>query len=317
MAVRTSGHRRDRLDPHPEGRAGEAAGQAGISLRWAGGAGAREDTICLRARRPLPASSRELPALIEGQRAETSGPTADVGTWGNDLPAIARRSSTPRLRLAWMRPANDRARDDRRDSIDFEMLGQAVARMPGRGLPRRVAGPPAVLLATAADSGLDAGRALKAALESEGGRGGGNARLAQGSLGSQPRRSKRWFGPSPADPRRSSRGPQKATGQSRAVATLAILRRRRRRLYGVGDRAGGHVPLRRRDLVNAAPVVHERDHEHAIRPPEIAGQRGHILQCARLGMNDPAPHSARSRRSVPVPFAGSSMGKRLFPGSWG
>ena len=42
--------------------------------------------------------------------------------------------------------------------------------------------PPAVLLAVSADSGVDAGSLLKAALARAGGRGGGNARIAQGSL---------------------------------------------------------------------------------------------------------------------------------------
>lgn len=42
--------------------------------------------------------------------------------------------------------------------------------------------PPAVLLAVSADSGADAGKLLKAALTAAGGRGGGNPRLAQGSL---------------------------------------------------------------------------------------------------------------------------------------
>jgi len=42
--------------------------------------------------------------------------------------------------------------------------------------------PPAVLLAVSADSGLDAGKLLKAALAQAGGRGGGNPRMAQGSL---------------------------------------------------------------------------------------------------------------------------------------
>jgi len=40
----------------------------------------------------------------------------------------------------------------------------------------------AILLAASADSGLDAGRMLKSVLEAAGGRGGGNARLAQGSV---------------------------------------------------------------------------------------------------------------------------------------
>jgi alanyl-tRNA synthetase len=45
-----------------------------------------------------------------------------------------------------------------------------------------LAEPPSVLLATSADSGVDAGQTLKAALASAGGRGGGNPRLAQGSV---------------------------------------------------------------------------------------------------------------------------------------
>jgi alanyl-tRNA synthetase len=42
--------------------------------------------------------------------------------------------------------------------------------------------PPSVLLAASADSGIDAGKVLKAALSEAGGRGGGNARIAQGSV---------------------------------------------------------------------------------------------------------------------------------------
>jgi alanyl-tRNA synthetase len=44
-----------------------------------------------------------------------------------------------------------------------------------------LADPPSVLLATSADSGVDAGQLVKAALTAAGGRGGGNARMAQGS----------------------------------------------------------------------------------------------------------------------------------------
>jgi alanyl-tRNA synthetase len=42
--------------------------------------------------------------------------------------------------------------------------------------------PPSVLLAASADSGVDAGKVLKTALTEAGGRGGGNARIAQGSV---------------------------------------------------------------------------------------------------------------------------------------
>jgi alanyl-tRNA synthetase len=42
--------------------------------------------------------------------------------------------------------------------------------------------PPALLLAASEDSGIDAGRTVKAAVTAAGGRGGGNARIAQGSV---------------------------------------------------------------------------------------------------------------------------------------
>jgi len=45
--------------------------------------------------------------------------------------------------------------------------------------------PPGILLATSADSGLHAGNLLKAAVTRQGGRGGGNAALAQGSVPSK------------------------------------------------------------------------------------------------------------------------------------
>ena len=41
--------------------------------------------------------------------------------------------------------------------------------------------PPTVLIATSADSGVDAGAVLKTALAATGGRGGGSPRLAQGT----------------------------------------------------------------------------------------------------------------------------------------
>ncbi|HEY1184513.1 MAG TPA: DHHA1 domain-containing protein, partial [Bryobacteraceae bacterium] len=44
--------------------------------------------------------------------------------------------------------------------------------------------PPSVLLAVSADSAIDAGKLLKAALAEAGGRGGGSARIAQGSVAS-------------------------------------------------------------------------------------------------------------------------------------
>jgi alanyl-tRNA synthetase len=45
--------------------------------------------------------------------------------------------------------------------------------------------PPSVLLAASADSGIDAGKALQPLLKQAGGRGGGNALMAQGGVGSK------------------------------------------------------------------------------------------------------------------------------------
>jgi alanyl-tRNA synthetase len=61
-------------------------------------------------------------------------------------------------------------------------LAQAYAALPAALFVGIVESPPSILLAVAADTGMDAGKALKAALESHGGRGGGNPRSAQGTV---------------------------------------------------------------------------------------------------------------------------------------
>lgn len=72
----------------------------------------------------------------------------------------------------------------RRDSGGDELrsFAQAFTSLPRSVLAAVVADPPSVLLATSADSGMDAGRTLKALLADVGGRGGGSPRLAQGSV---------------------------------------------------------------------------------------------------------------------------------------
>jgi alanyl-tRNA synthetase len=61
-------------------------------------------------------------------------------------------------------------------------LAQAVAALPNAVLVGAVSRPPGVLVAAADDSGVEANRLLKSALEPVGGRGGGTARLAQGTV---------------------------------------------------------------------------------------------------------------------------------------
>lgn len=61
-------------------------------------------------------------------------------------------------------------------------LAQQVTALPRVVFIGTIREPPAVLLAASADAELDAGRLLKPVLEAAGGRGGGNARMAQGAV---------------------------------------------------------------------------------------------------------------------------------------
>jgi alanyl-tRNA synthetase len=65
---------------------------------------------------------------------------------------------------------------------NLRALAQSFTAQPRSVFIAALAQPPSVLLAASADSGMDAGKVLKTALAEAGGRGGGNARLAQGSV---------------------------------------------------------------------------------------------------------------------------------------
>jgi alanyl-tRNA synthetase len=65
---------------------------------------------------------------------------------------------------------------------DLRGLGQAYVAHPKALFIALLERPASILLAASADSGVDAGAVLKAALVTAGGRGGGSARLAQGSV---------------------------------------------------------------------------------------------------------------------------------------
>jgi len=65
---------------------------------------------------------------------------------------------------------------------ELRALALAVAERPGGVFVALGAEPPAVLVAAAADSGVDAGAVLKGALAQVGGKGGGSPRLAQGKV---------------------------------------------------------------------------------------------------------------------------------------
>jgi alanyl-tRNA synthetase len=65
---------------------------------------------------------------------------------------------------------------------ELRAIAQNFTAQPRAVFIATLADPPSVLLAASADAGMDAGKVLKAALAEAGGRGGGSARMAQGSV---------------------------------------------------------------------------------------------------------------------------------------
>jgi alanyl-tRNA synthetase len=65
---------------------------------------------------------------------------------------------------------------------ELRAIAQHFTAQPGAVFVATLSDPPSVLLATSADTGIDAGQVLKAALAAAGGRGGGTVRMAQGSV---------------------------------------------------------------------------------------------------------------------------------------
>jgi len=65
---------------------------------------------------------------------------------------------------------------------ELRALAQSFTGQPKSVFVAALDDPPSVLLAASADSGIDAGKLLKAALAQTGGRGGGSSRIAQGSV---------------------------------------------------------------------------------------------------------------------------------------
>jgi alanyl-tRNA synthetase len=128
------------------------------------------------------AGAEELPVLLDAQRAELkSSATARraleetlVGYRARELYASA--SADPRgRRIALVREVQGPVER-------LRALALAYGALPGGVFVGAVANPPAVILAASADSGVDASRVLRSALETFGFRGGGSARVAQGTV---------------------------------------------------------------------------------------------------------------------------------------
>ena len=142
---------------------------------------ARQDLDALsRVARAFSASIDEAPKMVEGQALQLK-----------DLQSENRRlsESLAGYRAAELHAATDPRADGLKVIVERVSSGADSARslaLAFAPLARAVFiaashTPPSVLVATSADSGVDAGKVLKPLLERAGGRGGGSPRMAQGS----------------------------------------------------------------------------------------------------------------------------------------
>ena len=121
----------------------------------------------------------ELPALVKAQRAELKAAAGVRRELEESLARYRARAlydttpdGTPRRIVV---------REEAGPIDRLRPLAQAIAALPRALFVGWTAHPPAIVVAASADSGVDAGAALRSALDKVGGRGGGNARLAQGT----------------------------------------------------------------------------------------------------------------------------------------
>lgn len=135
------------------------------------------------AARSLSAAVDELPAMVSALAAEARDAGKRLRKAEAELAGFRGRSlydATP------PNEAGRRVHIERRlkGALDDEIRALALSftNQAGAALVVAVEDPPAILLAVSEDSGLNAGSAVKEALAALGGKGGGNARLAQGSL---------------------------------------------------------------------------------------------------------------------------------------
>jgi alanyl-tRNA synthetase len=130
----------------------------------------------------LSAAPPELPGLVAAQREQLKALSSSQRELETEVQGYRARqlyaaaaSDRSGIRRAIVREGNGRL-------TELRGLAQAYAAMPGAIFIGVVEAPPSILLAAAPDSGVNAGAVLKGLLDNHGGRGGGSANLAQGSL---------------------------------------------------------------------------------------------------------------------------------------
>jgi alanyl-tRNA synthetase len=125
------------------------------------------------------APADELPALVEAQRVELRAIASARRELEESLAGYRARELY--AAAAGDAPRRIVVREERGPIERLRPLALAIAAMPQALFVGWTADPPALLVASSLDSGIDAGAALRSSLETVGGRGGGNARLAQGA----------------------------------------------------------------------------------------------------------------------------------------
>jgi len=149
---------------------------------WRALARARADFDALSAiAATMTAAIDELPALISAQSADLRAADAERRKLTAEL---ARHRARERYDAAGAGADGVRRLVERGATMDeLRALAQALTALPRVLFAGVAAGPPpALLFAASADSGVNAGAALKAALAAHGGRGGGSPHVAQGSV---------------------------------------------------------------------------------------------------------------------------------------
>lgn len=128
------------------------------------------------------AAAEDLPGLVEAQRAELKASTAARRELEERLAALRARELYAAAVPDQSGLRRIQVREDGGPIERLRPLAQAIAAMPGGFFVGRTDAPPALLVAAAADTGMDAGRLLGPAVAKVAGRGGGSARLAQGTV---------------------------------------------------------------------------------------------------------------------------------------
>jgi alanyl-tRNA synthetase len=128
------------------------------------------------------AAPAEVPALAQAQAERLRNADATIKKLTGELATYRARA---RYDAATPDASGVRRIVERRASgslDDLRPIAQAMTELPKAIFIGVVEAPPVVLVAASDDSGFDAGRALKSALAAAGGRGGGSARMAQGTV---------------------------------------------------------------------------------------------------------------------------------------